>query len=64
MLLEQLYFMYYNTRPKSAPKGVIVVRFHLDIKSVNINKLKECCRDSTPIVIMTTTNIILNIEPN
>jgi hypothetical protein len=28
MLLEQLYYMYYNTKPKSAPKGVIVVCFH------------------------------------
>jgi len=28
MFLEQLYYMYYNTRPKSAPKGVIIVYFH------------------------------------
>jgi hypothetical protein len=28
MLLEQLYYMYYNTRPKSAPKGVTIVCFH------------------------------------
>jgi hypothetical protein len=26
--LEQLYCMYYNTRPKSASKGVTKVRFH------------------------------------
>jgi hypothetical protein len=25
MFLEELYYMYCNTRPKSAPKGVIVV---------------------------------------
>jgi hypothetical protein len=56
--------MYYNTRPKSAPKEVIVVCFQPDIDNVNINKLKECCHDSTPIIIMTTTNSILNIEPN
>jgi hypothetical protein len=29
MILEQLYYMYYNNRPKSAPNGVIVVYFHL-----------------------------------
>jgi len=28
MVLEQLYYMYYNTKPKSVPKGVIVVCFH------------------------------------
>jgi len=28
MLLEQLYYMYYNTKPKSVPKGVVVVCFH------------------------------------
>ncbi len=28
MLLEQLYYMYYNTRPKSAPWGVTIVCFH------------------------------------
>jgi hypothetical protein len=29
MLLEYLYYMYYNTWPKNAPKGVTVVCFHL-----------------------------------
>ncbi len=28
IFLEQLYCMYYNTRPKSAPKGVTIVCFH------------------------------------
>ncbi len=28
MLLEQLYCMYYNTKPKSGPKGVTLVCFH------------------------------------
>jgi hypothetical protein len=28
MLFEQLYCVYYNTRPKSVPKGVIVMCFH------------------------------------
>jgi hypothetical protein len=27
-LLEQLYHMHYNIRPKSAPKGVTIMRFH------------------------------------
>ncbi len=34
--LEQLYYMYYNTRPKSAPKGVIVTCFH---PSMNFNTM-------------------------
>ncbi len=29
MLLEQLYCMYYNTKPKSAPKRVTIICFHL-----------------------------------
>jgi hypothetical protein len=29
MLLEQLYYMYYNTRPKNAPKGISVMCFHI-----------------------------------
>jgi hypothetical protein len=29
MFLKQLYYVYYNIGPKSAPKGVIVVCFHL-----------------------------------
>ncbi len=28
MLLEQLYCMYYNIRPKNAPKGVTLMCFH------------------------------------
>jgi len=28
MLLEQLYYMYYNIRPKNAPKGVTIMCFH------------------------------------
>jgi hypothetical protein len=28
MFLEQLYCMYYDTKSKSVPKGVIVVRFY------------------------------------
>ncbi len=29
ILLKQLYYMYYNMRPKSAPNGVTVMCFHL-----------------------------------
>ncbi len=37
MLLEQLYYMYNNTRPKSAAKGVIIMYFH------NLIYLVICC---------------------
>ncbi len=29
MLLEQLYYMYYNIKPKTAPKGVTIMCFHM-----------------------------------
>ncbi len=45
MLLEQLYYMYYNTTPKSAPKRSIVMCFHpraLDKKEGDVDqKLDE-----------------------
>jgi hypothetical protein len=28
IILEQLYYMYYNMKPKTTPKGVIVMCFH------------------------------------
>ncbi len=34
--LEQLYNMYYNTRPKNAPKGVTITCFH---HSMNFNTM-------------------------
>ncbi len=36
MLLKQLYYMYYNTRPKNAPKGFIIVCFHLIVFSLYV----------------------------
>jgi len=32
MLLKQLYYMYYNIKPKSPPKGVAIMCFHPLIK--------------------------------
>ncbi len=33
--------MYYNTRPKSAPKGVTVVCFHIDVQHHFVRKQVE-----------------------
>jgi hypothetical protein len=33
--------MYYNTRPKSAPKGVIVVCFHINVQHHFVRKQVE-----------------------
>jgi hypothetical protein len=46
MLLEQLYYMYYNTRAKSAPKGVTIVFFTLhviviDVQGIRLSKANE-----------------------
>ncbi len=30
--MEQLYYMYYNIKPKSAPKGFTIMCFHLKAK--------------------------------
>jgi hypothetical protein len=42
MLLKQLYYKYYNIRPKSASKGVTVVCFHpIHYKHLNTMQLIE-----------------------
>ncbi len=40
ILLEQLYYMYYNTRPKSVPKGIAIVCFH---PTTTCPKTTLCC---------------------
>jgi hypothetical protein len=41
MLLKQLYYMYYNTKPKSFPKRFIVMCFHTNIL---LNTLLDLCK--------------------
>lgn len=38
MLMEQLSCMYFNSRLKSAPKGIIIVCFHLNNIIPNMQK--------------------------
>jgi hypothetical protein len=50
MLLEQLYYMYYNTKPKSARKGVTVMCFHpiaTQLLSIAIRKVVKAKFDGS-----------------
>jgi hypothetical protein len=51
--------MYYNTRPKSAPKGVTVVCFHIDVQHHFFQKQVE--NGEVMFEYCSTKNMVANV---